>query len=123
MDLGTRANWVEDIGERFSTVVAIFSPGGQTTKEKQATRQSANQNIRRLTNDLVNNPRRDMQWQTDFRSLQALLRLYATLVTDELGETVDAIAGELLTAIERPAPDRQVIAQQLGALVDCQQHG
>jgi len=119
MDLGTRANWVEDIGERFSTVMAVFLPGGQTKKRERATRQCADQSIRRLTEDLLNNPQRDMQWQADFRSLQALLHLYGSLVTDELGEVVDVIAGKLLMAIERPAPDRQVIAQQLRALVDC----
>ncbi|MFD1548455.1 hypothetical protein [Levilactobacillus fuyuanensis] len=119
MDLGTRSNWAEDVGERFFTVIAVFLPGGQTKKKERATRQCADQNIRRLTENLLNNPQRDMQWQADFCSLQALLRLYGTLVTDELGEAVDAIAGKLLTAIERPVPDRQVIAQQLGALVDC----
>jgi len=120
MDWGTRSNWVEDIGERLSTVVAVFLPDGQTKKKERKTRQCINQNIQRLTKNLVNNPQRDMQWQTDFRSLQALLRLYASSVPGDLGVVVDKIAGELLTAIEKPVPNRQAIAQQLGALVDWQ---
>ncbi|WP_407885851.1 hypothetical protein [Levilactobacillus sp. N40-8-2] len=119
MELGTWSDWFEGVSEILAVVVALFLPVVQEKKRKRATRQRVNQNIRRLTLDLMANPERDIQWKSDFNSLQTLLRLYSSLLTDELGEPIVAIGERLLTAVEAPTPNQQVVTQQLAALADC----
>lgn len=120
MELGTWSDWFEAISELLAVAVALFLPVFQERKRKRQTRMRVNQNIRRLTLDLLANQQRDMQWKTDFHSLQTLLRLYSSLMTDELGAPIVAIGERLLMAVEKSQPDQQVIDQQLAALAKCQ---
>ncbi|NLR31891.1 hypothetical protein [Levilactobacillus tujiorum] len=120
MELGTWSDWFEAVSELLAVVVALFLPVFQERKRKRETRLRVNQNIRRLTLDLLANPQRDMQWKTDFHSLQTLLRLYSSLMTDELGEPIVAIGEKLLMAVEQKVPDQQTIDHQLAALAKCE---
>ncbi|WP_125581849.1 hypothetical protein [Levilactobacillus cerevisiae] len=119
MELGTWSDWFEAVGELLAVVVALFLPVYQERKQKRLTRQRVKNNIQRLVQSLLSTARANREWETDFQTLQTLMRLYGALLTDERGEPIVSLGEQLVVAIAEPSPDQAVIKDLLAELAAC----
>lgn len=118
MELGTWSDWFEAGAEILAVVVALFLPVYQGYKQRRATRRRVGQNIQRLTTTLLTVPKTSPEWQTDYHSLQTLVRLYAALLTDTRGEPIVLTGEQIITALDQPEIDQAVVHAQLVQLAD-----
>lgn len=112
-------SWLKAMVELVIIAGVLSLPLFRERRRKRVTRERINQNIRRLTADLLANPQRDVQWHTDYQSLQALLHVYASLTTREVTAVVET-GDQLLQLVGKAVPNRQAVDQQLAALRRCQ---
>ncbi|HJE86169.1 hypothetical protein KB236_04980 [Levilactobacillus brevis] len=120
MVLGMWTNWLKAVSELIILLGIVSLPLLRERRRKRQTRARINQNIHRLTLTLLANPQRDVQWQTDYQSLQTLLSVYASLATSGLETVVTETGRDLLDLIGKATPSRQAVDQQLAALTRCQ---
>ncbi|WP_341778510.1 hypothetical protein [Levilactobacillus sp. HBUAS70063] len=116
-EMGT--SWLKAMVELVIIAGVLSLPLFRERRRKRVTRERINQNIRRLTADLLANPQRDVQWHTDYQSLQVLLHVYASLTTREVTAVVVETGDQLLQLVEKAVPNRQAVDQQLAALRRC----
>lgn len=120
MVLAMGTNWIKAVCELIILLGIVSLPILREQRRKRRTRARVIQNIHRLTLTLLANPQRDVQWQTDFQSLQILLSVYATVTTSGVEAVVAETSRRLLELIDKATPSRQAVDQQLAALTRCQ---